>query len=150
MLASCWVARKIFLSAASAASRARTLDSRPTTNGVIIKGKMTTSRMGIIGSFLLSNFSLAVVTRAPNPTGASHFINLPLPGFFHHGQGSVTLLHHFSGYFKLLHLFLAGEVVHQVEHQLFEDHTQAARANFARHGLTCNRLECVIAELQAY
>src|SRR5208337_4256047 len=65
MEASCWVARKIFLSAASASSRARTLDSRPTTNGVIINGKMTTSRMGIMGSFLDSNFSLDVVTQSP-------------------------------------------------------------------------------------
>jgi hypothetical protein len=65
MEASCWVARKIFLSAASASSRARTLDSRPTTNGVIMKGKMTTSRMGIMGSFLVSNFSLDVVTQSP-------------------------------------------------------------------------------------
>src|SRR6516225_10196924 len=57
MLASCWVARKIFLSLARASSNARTLDSRPTTNGVIMYGKMTTSRMGIMGSFLVSNFS---------------------------------------------------------------------------------------------
>src|SRR5205809_3156430 len=62
MEASCWVARKIFLSAASASSRARTLDCRPTTNGVIMKGKMTTSRMGIMGSFRDSNLSLAVAT----------------------------------------------------------------------------------------
>src|ERR1700739_146195 len=65
MDASCWVARKIFLSAASASSSARTLDSRPTTNGVIMKGKMTTSRMGIMGSFFDSNFSLDVVTQSP-------------------------------------------------------------------------------------
>src|SRR5205823_284144 len=60
MLASCWVARKIFLSAASASSSARTLDSRPTTNGVIMKGKMTTSRMGIIGNLRDSKRSLVV------------------------------------------------------------------------------------------
>jgi hypothetical protein len=30
-----------------------------------MNGKMTTSRMGIIGSFLLSNFSLDVVTQSP-------------------------------------------------------------------------------------
>src|SRR4051794_10503854 len=58
--ASCWVARKIFLSPANASSRARTLDSRPTTNGVIMYGKMTTSRMGIIGNRLVSGFSLEV------------------------------------------------------------------------------------------
>src|ERR1700758_4704729 len=56
--ASCCVARKIFLSAASASSRARTLDSRPTTNGVIMNGKMTTSRIGIMGSLRDSNLSL--------------------------------------------------------------------------------------------
>jgi hypothetical protein len=59
MEASCWVARKIFLSLASASSSARTLDSRPTTKGVIMYGKMTTSRIGIMGSFLVSNFSRA-------------------------------------------------------------------------------------------
>src|SRR2546422_215587 len=60
MEASCCVARKIFLSPAMASSRARTLDSRPTTNGVIIYGKMTTSRMGIIGKRLVSDFSFEV------------------------------------------------------------------------------------------
>src|SRR5437764_10751947 len=58
--ASCWVARKIFLSPVMASSRARTLDSRPTTKGVIIYGKMTTSRIGIIGRRLVSDFSLEV------------------------------------------------------------------------------------------
>src|SRR5947209_2061057 len=58
--ASCWVARKIFLSPASASSSARTLDSRPTTKGVIMYGKMTTSRMGIMGNRLLSDFSFEV------------------------------------------------------------------------------------------
>ena len=48
--ASCWVARKILRSPFSASSSARTLDSRPTTKGVIMCGKITMSRMGIIGS----------------------------------------------------------------------------------------------------
>src|SRR5437868_15498216 len=60
MEASCCVARKIFLSAASASSNARTLDSRPTTNGVIMYGKITTSRMGIIGRRFVSDFSFEV------------------------------------------------------------------------------------------
>src|SRR5205823_9029419 len=60
MDASCWVARKIFLSPAIASSRARTLDSRPTTKGVIMNGKMTTSRIGIIGNRRVSDFSLEV------------------------------------------------------------------------------------------
>src|ERR1700728_2632550 len=60
MDASCWVARKIFFSPAMASSSARTLDSRPTTKGVIMYGKMTTSRMGIIGRRLVSDFSFEV------------------------------------------------------------------------------------------
>src|SRR5271157_3563226 len=60
MEASCWLARKIFLSPAMASSNARTLDSRPTTNGVIMYGKMTTSRMGIIGRRFVSDFSFEV------------------------------------------------------------------------------------------
>ena len=43
-----------------ASSSARTLDSRPTTNGVIMYGKMTTSRMGIIGRRCVSDFSFEV------------------------------------------------------------------------------------------
>ena len=60
MEASCWVARKIFLSPAMASSSARTLDSRPTTKGVIMYGKMTTSRIGIIGRRFVSDFSFEV------------------------------------------------------------------------------------------
>src|SRR5882672_6298714 len=60
MEASCWVARKIFLSPAMASSRARTLDSRPTTKGVIMYGNMTTSRIGIIGRRLVSDLSREV------------------------------------------------------------------------------------------
>ncbi len=46
--------------------KARTLDSRPTTNGVIMCGKMTTSRMGIIGSRRVSDFSFEeIIVREP-------------------------------------------------------------------------------------
>ena len=68
MEASCWVARKIFLSPAMASSSARTLDSRPTTNGVIMYGKMTTSRMGIIGRRFVSDFSFEVSIVLPRET----------------------------------------------------------------------------------
>src|SRR5277367_5834670 len=64
--ASCCVARKIFLSPAMASSSARTLDSRPTTNGVIMYGKITTSRMGIIGKRFVSDFSLEVSMELKN------------------------------------------------------------------------------------
>jgi len=65
------VARKIFFSAARPSSSAWTLYFRPTTNGVIIWGKMTTSLMGIMGSFLVSNFSLAEVTLSPKYRGSA-------------------------------------------------------------------------------
>jgi hypothetical protein len=50
------VARKIFRSPLNASSSARTLDARPTTNGVIMWGKITMSRIGIIGSRRTSPF----------------------------------------------------------------------------------------------
>src|SRR6266481_4561884 len=110
--ASCWVARKIFLSPFSASSSARTLDSRPTTNGVIMKGKMTTSRIGIMGSVLLSNFSLDVVTQSPRvPTEMTlaesqswrmlphlppnnSLLLLSLPRLLQCGHGSAPFLNH--------------------------------------------------------
>src|SRR5271165_2036843 len=178
MLASCCVARKIFLSPASASSNARTLDSRPTTNGVIIEGKMTTSRIGIMGSFLVSNFSRWVTKTAlsfglaqsvPSPKidiAAAHLPRRaraalissritccePLYGRLVGGLGSreacapsslarllhdrhahVALLDHVGRDFEFLQAPLAGEVVHEVEHQLFQDHAQPACANLARH-----------------
>jgi hypothetical protein len=39
-----------------------TLESRPTTKGVIMYGKMTTSRMGIMGRRRVSDFSLEVAS----------------------------------------------------------------------------------------
>src|ERR1700733_15264511 len=117
MEASCWVARKIFLSAARASSRARTLDSRPTTNGVIIKGKMTTSRMGIIGSFFDSNFSLDVVTQSPrsvlNDSQCAALVvrflqpkvsllSLPLSRLLQCGHGSAAFLDHLPRNLELL------------------------------------------------
>src|SRR3954469_17718027 len=89
MLASCWVARNIFLSAANASSKARTLDSRPTTNGVIMCGKMTTSRMGIIGSFLDSNFSLIWVMNACGRDLDRHWAGPEVAPSFHYKRPDV-------------------------------------------------------------
>ena len=41
-------------------------------------------------------------------------------------------------------------MVHQVKHELFQDHTQAAGAHLAHHGLTGDRAESVLAEFEAY
>src|SRR3989440_4088003 len=61
MVASCWVERKIRLSPRRAASSACTEDSRPITKGTIMKGKITTSRIGTIGSFVCSYFSFVLI-----------------------------------------------------------------------------------------
>src|SRR6185312_10267850 len=79
MEASCWVARKIFLSFAIASSSARTLDSRPTTNGVIMYGKITTSRMGIIGRRLVSDFSFEVSMYFVSRGDSDAFRSLEIP-----------------------------------------------------------------------
>ena len=54
-----------------------------------------------------------------------------LPCFLQHGDGDVALLHHLARDFEFLHLLLAGQMVHQVEHELFQDHAQSARAHLA-------------------
>src|SRR5271165_3338326 len=113
MEASCWVARKIFLSAARASSSARTLDSRPTTKGVIMKGKMTTSRMGIMGSFLDSNFSLDVVTESPwdngQPARTLQFYRAR--GIRRHGTYRPCLTDYSCGILKLYATGAAGRDV---------------------------------------
>src|SRR5216684_3866701 len=142
--ASCWVARNIFLSLARASSSARTLDSRPTTNGVIMYGKMTTSRMGIMGNFLLSNFSLGF------DNSVSRLWSRLACRFLDHGQRDVPLLHHLASHFKFFNLLLAGQTIHQFQHEFFQNHAQAAGADFARHGLAGNRPVRVVAELQPH
>src|SRR5229473_479075 len=163
MLASCCVARNIFLSLARASSSARTLDSRPTTNGVIMYGKMTTSRMGIIGSFLLSNFSFGFDNSVSRLWTLSHpgVAKDATPGwgtlhpelascFFDHGQRDVSFLHHLAGHFKFLNFLLAGQTIHQFQHEFFQNHAQAAGADFTCHGLARDRPVGVVAELQPH
>src|SRR4029077_10780463 len=101
-LASCCVARKIFLSPANASSSARTLDSRPTTKGVIIYGKITTSRMGIMGRRFVSVFSLELSMGTENQNQEFRSQNPDVstgnPGFFLtclFEQGHVDLLRHY-------------------------------------------------------
>ncbi len=45
--------------------------------------------------------------------------------------GRSWLSHHLAGDDKLTALSSAGERVHQVQHEVFDDHPQAARANLA-------------------
>src|SRR5437667_2940124 len=103
---------------------------------------MTTSRMGIMGIFLVSNFSLGVVTnfsklRVRKPCYRLYLLPLSAvsTSFLHHGQSNTPLLDHLPRHLELLDFLLAGEVEHEIEHQLFQDHTQAACPNFPGHGL---------------
>ena len=54
-----------------------------------------------------------------------------LSGFFHHRDGHVALLHHLPADLELLQPLLAGEVIHQVEHKIFEDHAQTPGSHLA-------------------
>src|SRR5712692_1764404 len=154
--ASCCVERKIFLSPASASSSARTLASRPTMNGVICCGKMTMSRTGIMGTRFISCFSR---------------VNIPSPGFCSCGPGTpasqdaslsglsgllqqtpidFARAHHVRGDHEVAHLPLHGKVVHQFQHEVFEDHTQAARADFALKRQLRDGIERVLRKSQAH
>ncbi len=76
---------------------------------------------------------------AANYSVTNHGITQLAGLLLHHGEGDVALLHHFAGDFEFLHPLLRGEVVHQVEHQLFQDHAQAARTHFAGDRLAGHR-----------
>src|SRR5580700_10574030 len=116
MEASCWVERKIFLSPARASSSARTLASRPTMKGVICCGKMTMSRTGIMGTRFNSCFSRLNI-RAPEL-----YVCNRLSGFFEQAPIDLAGADHVRRYHKVTHLPLHGKVVHQLQHEVFEDH----------------------------
>src|SRR5579864_3593577 len=156
--ASCWVARKIFLSPANASSSARTLDSRPTTKGVIIYGKMTTSRMGIMGRRFVSDFSLEVSMgtenqnpefRSQNPEASTGNPGLFLARLFEQGHVDLLRHDHFLCHQELADLLVRRQIVHQIQHQVFENHTQAPGAYFALHGERRNCFQGIVAKFQS-
>src|SRR6476660_2539029 len=115
MAASCWAARKIFLSLPSACSSARVDDGRPMTNGIIMCGKTTTSRSGTIGR-------VSYTSRGDSK----------LAGLLDQGDGLVAAGHDdFARDGDLADLLLVRHLIHQVEHQVLDDHAQAARADLA-------------------
>src|SRR3954468_21988003 len=113
--ASCCAARQIRLSLRSACSSARVDDGRPITNGIIMCGKTTTSRSGTIGRVSYTSRGVS-----------------KLAGLLDQGNGLVAAGHHdFSRDRDLADLLLVRHLIHQVEHQVFDDHPQAARADLA-------------------
>src|SRR4051812_40254298 len=131
--ASCCAARKIRLSFSSACSSARVDEGLPMTNGIIMCGKTTTSRRGTIGR----------VSYTSNEDSK-------LTGFLDQGNGFVLRHHDFAGDGDFADLLLIRHLIHQVEHQLFDDHTEAARADLAFERRFRNRFERVVGEAELH
>src|SRR5208283_1764580 len=144
MEASCWVDRKIFFSPAKASSKARTLASRPTMNGVICCGKITISRTGIIGTRFISCFSRVNMQAPETPQRPKK----PLSGLLEQTPIDFAPAHHIGGYHEVADLPLHRQVIHQFQHEVFEDHTQAACADLALKRQLRDRLQCVVGEAQ--
>src|SRR5579864_3251645 len=144
--ASCCVERKIFLSLASASSSARTLASRPTINGVICCGKMTISRTGIIGTRFISCFSRVNMQAPELPQTPKK----PLASLLEQTPVDLVAANHVGGHHEIAYSLLHRQVVHQLQHEVFEDHTQAARADFALKSQLRDGLEGVVGEPEAH
>ena len=54
-----------------------------------------------------------------------------LAGFFKQAQAQIAALDHVLGDFEVAHALVAWQVIHQVEHELFEDHAQTAGTHLA-------------------
>src|SRR5580658_713740 len=79
-------------------------------------------------------------TDDPKAVRSQHRCYKGLPSFFEdHRYRNIPVANHFVRDDQLLDLLVAGHVVHQVEHQLLEDHAQATRANLALQRITSNR-----------
>src|SRR5580700_10441920 len=59
-----------------------------------------------------------------NPTSAF------LSCLFEQRQADLLRQHHFLGDLKLADLFVRGDVVHQIQHEIFEDHPQTRAPTF--------------------
>src|SRR5258708_29735196 len=112
---------------------------------------MTMSRNGLIGTRFISCFA-----RLNIRTPENQLRSIPSS---RKGAGSASLLQqtpinfgsakHVRTYDKITHLALHRQVVHQLQHEVFENHAQAARANLALKSQLRNGLESVIGKAQA-
>src|SRR4051794_10767065 len=80
--------------------------------------------------------------------GSSHTEHGCLAGFFKRGEGDVALLDHLDRDGEFLQALLAGQVVHKVEHEFFEDHAQAASANLAVEGFASDSSQGIFVEVE--
>src|SRR5258708_14365620 len=129
--AACCVERRLFCPPASASSSARTLASRPTINGVIWCGKITMPRTGIIGTRFISCFSRVNIQSPGFCSGgsgaAAHQNGSPsgLSGLLQQTPIDLAGADHVRRDHEVAHLPLHGKVVHQFQHEVFEDHTRS-------------------------
>src|SRR5262245_8848403 len=129
--ASCCAARKIRLSLRRACSSARVDDGRPITNGIIMWGNTTTSRSGTIGRVSYTSNGVSTLT-----------------GLLDQRNRFVLGHDHFARDGDLSDLLLVRHLIHEIEHQVLDDHSEAARADLAFERRFRNRLERVVREAE--
>ena len=99
------------------------------------------SRTGIMGTRFTSSFSIE----------HGSFLRQGIfrqPGFFEQAPVDFAALHHFRGHDEVAELPLSGQVIHHFEHEVFEDHAQAAGSHFALQREVRNRFERVVGKAQ--
>ncbi len=70
--------------------------------------------------------------------------------FFEQAPIDFAAADHVSGDDEVAHFALSREVIHQVKHQVFENHAQAARADFALQGQFGDGFQSIVGESQAH
>src|SRR3954451_14184844 len=71
-----------------------------------------------------------------------------LAGLFQHSHIDLLGEDHLFRDDKFTNLLKGGEVVHQVQHQVFQDHPKTSRTYLALHGKLRNRLQGVFTKLE--
>src|ERR1700722_6607128 len=70
------------------------------------------------------------------------------PGLLDQGNRLVLRHDHFARDRDLADLLLVRHLIHQIEHQLFDDHPEAARADLPLERRLRDRFERIVAEAQ--
>ena len=74
---------------------------------------------------------------------------LRLAGFFEEAPVDFAAFDHIRGDNEVAQFSLSRQVIHHLEHQIFEDHAQAARAHFALQGQIGHGFKRVVSKPQA-
>src|SRR5437762_3576030 len=105
---------------------------------------MTISLTGIIGTRFISLFSRVNIDFG--------WVEGPLPNylesssFFQQVPINFAAADHLGSDREFAHLALGRQVIHEIQHEIFEDHAQSPGAYFALQGQIGNRLERVISK----